>query len=163
MARKVNLTMLLKHLDLRNQALYEALRHNEEERKELDRMLAYILPLWMSGATDPKEQIRLALSFNQHVNISWWELDGHPELRAKILAAIGPGRVIRHDFQARTNTKITALKDLLSRLYPDIRQDEVQLWCSKNSEATLIELCSDLGMQEKERDTIITEYRNTVS
>jgi hypothetical protein len=165
MARtKLNIGVILKHLDLQNLELYAALRQNEEERKEFDRVLAYALPMWFAGTFNGDDQINLMLDFNRHVNIEWRNLDGHPELRAKVLGAIGLGHVVKHDFHFREPEKrVGALTALLMRQYPDIRKDEVTLWCSVNSEATVIELCSLWGVQDTEKQTIIDAYRKIVS
>lgn len=158
----MNLKVILKHLDQRNLEVYEALRHHEAERKELDQLLAYVLPLWMSGTLNGIDQYRLMVGFNERINTVWWGLQNHPELRAKLLATIGPGHPLQHDFHARARRRMTALMDLLSQACPDIREDEVQLWCSTNSEAALIEMCSNYGVQEKDRESIVNEYRNLV-
>lgn len=161
---KLNFTIILKHLDLRNLELYEAFRQNAEERKEFDRVLSYVLPLWYSGTVNGDDQISLALTFNRHVNIGWWDLDGHPELRAKVLGAIGLGRVVKHDFHYRDQRRgENVLLAFLSLRYPDIRKDEIQLWCSTNSEAALTELCLAYGVQEKERIQIIEAYRKVAA
>lgn len=159
----LKLNVLLKHLDLRNPEIFAALSQTEADRKELERALAYLLPLWVSGTIEGRDQIALMFTFNQHVNIGWSELDQHPELRAKVLASVGLGRVVRHDYQARERRKATTLLDFLSRRYPDIREPEVELWCATNSEADLIALCRDYGMQEDARRVIIDEYRNMVT
>jgi hypothetical protein len=159
----MNLKVILKHLDQRNLQIYEAFRHNEADRKELDQLLAYVLPLWMSGTLNGQDQWFLTKEFNKYINRGWWELDRHPELRAKLLASIGPGHVLQHDYHARARRRTTALMILLERPYPDIRQDEVRLWCAVNSEATLLDMCSNYGIQEKDREPILNEYRNLVS
>lgn len=159
----LKLNVLLKHLDLRNLEIYAALSQTETDRKELERAFAYLLPLWVSGTVEGRDQIALMFGFNQHVNVGWSELEAHPELRAKVLAAIGLGRVIRHDYQARVRRNTTALLEFLSRRYPDIREPEVSLWCAINSEADLIALCRDYGIQKDARRAIIDDYRNMVT
>ncbi len=161
---KLNLSVILKHLDLRNLELYEALRGNEEERKEFERVLAFVLPLWYSGMFGGEDQLNMMIDFNRHVNIDWWNLDRHPELRSKVLGAIGVGRVIKHDFHYRERRPSgTALEALLMQQYPDIRKDEIMLWCSINSEATLIEMCSSWGVQEDDKKSVIDAYRKVIS
>lgn len=161
---KLNLSVILKHLDLRNLELYEALRGNDADRKEFEKNLAYILPLWFSGTYSGKDQLTLMLDFNRHVNIDWFNLDGHPELRAKVLGAIGLGRVVKHDFHYRERrASESALTAFLSQRYPDIRKDEIKLWCSINSEGTLIEMCSAWGIQKDEKTNIVEAYRKIVS
>jgi hypothetical protein len=161
---KLNFGIILKHLDLKNLELYEAFRNNQEERKEFERVLSYVLPLWYSGVFGGEDQFNLMMKFNRQVNIDWWSLDGHPELRAKVLGAIGLGHVVKHDFHYHEpQRKENALMALLMECYPDIRKDEVQLWCSVNSEAVLFELCSNYGVQEKEKEQIIDQYRKAVT
>ncbi len=162
-ANQINLQTVLKHLDLGNLNLYASYARREEDRKELDRMLSFIIPLWVSGCVNHAEQFNVMLAFNEHINLSWWELEGHPELRAKVLAAIGLGKVVRHNYHYRGRMRQTGLTELLAYRYPDIRKDEVYLWCSINTEATLIEMCQNHGVQEAEREPILTEYRSLLS
>lgn len=154
------LNVLLKHFDTNNMEIWETFRHNETDRKELERNLAYMLPLWMSGCANARDQINTTMAFNKHINLDWKQLDGHPELRAKVLAAIGLGKQVRHDFMMRSvRGKLTSLGELLLRRYPDIRQDEILLWCRVNTEPALIELCRDYGLQSKEQEAVLNEYR----
>lgn len=163
MAKKLNFGIILKHLDLKNLELYEAFRPSQEERKEFDRALAYILPLWFSGILSGEDQISMMLNFNRYANIDWWNLEGHPELRAKVLGAIGPGHAVKHDFHHRApQRRESALTAFLEQRYPDIRKDEITVWCSRNSEAALVELCAAWGIQDKEKEEIIEEYRKMV-
>jgi hypothetical protein len=159
----LNIHTILKHLDLNNFGVYKVIKPNQEERKELDRALSYILPVWMAGCTSNTDQFHLMKRFNKHVNHSWWELEKHPELRAKVLAAIGPGRMVKHDLHLRPHPQQTALTGFLSNRYPDIRKDEVFLWCMTNSEAILIEMCKDYGVQGEDQEKLLGEYRSLVS
>jgi hypothetical protein len=160
----INLNVVLRAIDSKNFELYQAFRHQEVERKELDRMLGYILPIWVSGIASSSEQIDMTFAFNQYINIGWRELDKHPEMRAKLLALIGPGHTVRHDFHLREATaNQTNLGKLLLLRYPDIRKDEINLWCSVNNEAALLDMCNQYGIQAKERDAILVEYRRAVS
>jgi hypothetical protein len=141
--------------------VYEALKHNEEDRKELESVLHYLLPLWYCGLNDAQDQLNMMINFNRQINIDWVLLNEHPELRTKILAAIGLGHVARHDFHYRKQKKsISPLKSFLEQKYPDIKDDEIELWCHMNSETSLIDLCSIYGIQEKERTEIINCYRD---
>lgn len=160
----VNINVVLKHLDAKNLEIYQAFKPKEVERKELDRMLGYILPVWVSGIDSPRDQYEMVFRFNENVNLDWRELNNHPELRAKVLAAIGGGRTVRHDFHFRQAAgKQVNLSDLLERRYPDIRKDEIALWCTVNNESALIELCRNYGIQEKDQDAILLEHRRAVS
>jgi hypothetical protein len=162
---KINLNVVLKHLDRHNLEIYEAFKHKEVERKELDRLLGYVLPIWVSGIASSREQYDMVFQFNEQVNLGWNELKDHPELRLKVLASIGPGKEVRHDFHMRDQKPkpYANLTALLTRRYPDIRPDEIGLWCSVNNETGLIELCDRYGVQVKERDAIFSEYRRAVS
>lgn len=161
---KINLDVVLKHIDANNLGIYAAFAHQEVERKEVDTLLGYILPLWVSGIASNDAQYDMIMRFNEQVNLRWNELKDHPELRMKVLAAIGTGRTVRHQFHKRDNVAShTNLTALLRRRYPDIRREEIALWCSVNNEAQLVEFCDEYGVQEKERDVIVNEYRRAVS
>lgn len=160
---KLNLTVLLKHFDLKNMSVYEAYKSNDAERKELEQMLQYILPLWVSGVATAREQIEILFNFNEHINEGWWELGKHPELQAKLLASIGLGKQVKHDFQYRHKKNNTnKLNEFLRLRYPDVRIDEIRLWCLTNSEKVLSSLLDDYGIQNSEQTIILSEYRKVL-
>jgi hypothetical protein len=160
---QINLNVVLRALDTHNMELYTAFKHKEVERKELERLLGYMLPVWMSSIENSQDQYEMVLRFNEFVNLNWSELKGHPELQAKVLAAIGTGKVVRHDYHMRKQSTVqTKLSDLLLQKYPDIRSEEIGLWCAVNNEAALRELCERYGVQSTERDTIFAQYRRVV-
>jgi hypothetical protein len=159
----LNLTVLLKHLDLQNLSIYEANYQDEAKRKELERMLQYILPLWVAGVGNAREQLQILFPFNQHINQNWWELKNHPELQAKLLASIGLKKQLNHDFQYRgKKTNINRLDTFLRKHYNGIRRHEIEVWCRLNSEKILLSLLDDYGVQNNERESILAEYRKCI-
>ena len=156
--------LVLKHLDAQNMEVYNAFAENEVERKELDNLLGYLLPLWFTGISGSADQFQMVLQFNEHANTSWNELKDHPELRAKLLAALGLGKTVQHEFHKRDISRSPKqLTALLTTRYPDIREEEIALWCSVNNETAVKELCDQYGLQEKDRDAIVAEYRKVLT
>lgn len=155
---------ILKVLDQKKFGLYKAFTTDESERKELERLIGYLLPIWMSGAVDDADHARMIVRFNRIANEGWFAFRNHPELQAKILACVGVGREVRHSFyKVARSTPSPKLTELLQERYRDIRRDEIRLWCQKNSEADVAELAAASGRQNDDVKAIVEEYRRLVT
>lgn len=155
---------ITRQLDQQNFGLYRKLKENEADCKEIEKMLGYTLPLWMIGSMNDGDHAELLWRFNRMANAGWYtSLAKHPELRCKLLACVGLGRETRHNFVKVTKApSSTELEDLLRMKYPDIRSNEVLLWCRRNDEETVRDFAAVYGLQEDETDKVVSEYRKFV-
>ena len=79
---KLDLLSVLSYLDENNLEVHEALREDPEMLTELERNVGWMLPQWMTGATNNVDHANLIDSFNVICNDGWFELYSHPELQA---------------------------------------------------------------------------------
>jgi len=148
---KLDLFSVLSYLDENNLGVHEALRDDPEMLTELERNVGWMLPQWMTGATNNADHANLIDSFNVICNDGWFELYGHPELQAKLLACCGIGRKVRHKYYKPSKTiHLGKMMKLLEGKYEDIREEEVEMWVRRSTKASMIRFAESLGYQEKE-------------
>ena len=146
---KLDIFAVLTYLDENNLGVYDALRDDPEMLKELDRSVTWMLPQWMTGAVHDGAHAHLVMSFNDICNDGWFELYGHPELQAKLLACCGPGKKVRHKYYKPPKARNRRLMlELLSHKYEDIREEEVEMWVRQSSRAGMVRLAESLGFQK---------------
>lgn len=160
MAAKLDIFTLLEFLDQRNLNVYEALAEDPEVQREFEKNLGWLLPQWMTGASNDAAHRELVLRFNETCNVGWFEFNDHPELRAKLLAAVGLGKKTNHKFfKPGVKTKRDKLIDFIAQSYPDFRPEQLGLWCKTNSLDDLMELTEAAGLQKSEQDDLIQAYK----
>lgn len=148
---KLDLFSVLTYLDENNLGVHSALREDPEMLVELERNLSWMLPQWMTGATNDAAHAELIDSFNVICNDGWFELYGHHELQAKLLACCGTGRKVRHKYYKPSKTvHLNKMMKLLEGKYEDIREEEVEMWVRRSTKAGMIRFAESLGYQEKE-------------
>lgn len=164
MSQKLDLFAVLGLLDKNELAVYPTLRGDADMLKEFEQMVGWLLPQWMTGANSEDDLIYLTLAFNEICNTRWFELSRHPELQAKLLAACGTGRATRHKFfKAKKNKVLTQISNLLSVKYPDIRDDEVLIWCQLNDQKDVKDLAEACGYQKDEVKKVLESYKRVIA
>lgn len=148
----------LRKLDSGNLSVYEECT-NDQERKDFNKEVGWMLPQWMSSATNPKQQIQLIANMNR-VATAWGALNDHPQLRTQLLATCGLGKTTKHRFpKSKRGVGYGALYKLLLLSYPDIRMSEVDIWCANNNIKDVEQLAQYYGMQAKELEPIIKVFK----
>lgn len=148
---KLDLFSVLSYLDENNLEVHSALREDPEMLTELERNVSWMLPQWMTGATNDADHANLIDSFNVICNDGWFELYGHQELQTKLLACCGTGRKVRHKYYKPSKTiNLGKMMKLLEGKYEDIREEEVDMWVRRSTKASMIHFAESLGYQEKE-------------
>jgi hypothetical protein len=146
---KLDIFAVLTYLDENNLGVHDALRGDPDMLKELERNISWMVPQWMSGAMKDSDHADLVESFNAICNNGWFDLYGHPELQAKLLACCGTGKKVRHKYYkpsiARTRH---VMHDFLSHKYQDIRDSEVALWVRRSEKSDVRRLAESLGYQK---------------
>ncbi len=148
---KLDLFSVLTFLDENNLEVYNALREDPEMLKELERNVSWMLPQWVTGATNDIDHADLVDSFNVICNDGWFELYGHPELQAKLLACCGTGRKVRHKYYKPAKAiHLSKMMKLLEGKYVDIREEEVEMWVRRSTKAGMQHFAESLGYQANE-------------
>lgn len=148
----------LRALDSGDLSVYERC-DSEEKRKDFNKEVGWMLPQWMSSATNPKQQIQLIQNMSR-VATSWGALTNHPQLRTQLLATTGLGKTVKHRFpKSKKAPGYGALHKLLLLSYPDIRLSEVDIWCECNNIKEVEQLARNHGLQPKELEPIIKVFK----
>lgn len=159
MSTKLDLFAVLGRLDRGDMDLYQSL--GEDQRVELEKILGFLLPKWMTGIHNDQAHMIALTTFNEHGNRGWHDkLSGHPELQTKILATCGSGRTQRHKFyKSGKRYQGSPLHDLLCIDIPDARIEDCVRWVRNTEEDDVVELCHFNGYQDDQTDAVVEEYR----
>ena len=136
-------------LDTKNRAFYDEL--NEEERKKFATYLMLRYAASVEGEPDIQEwYLRVT---NERVNANFFDLGKHPKLQWLLCTTVSPdmGRQ-RHYWQAskkKEGSNSKALK-FLTKLYPHLRTDELELLAELNDAKELKALAKSMGMSDVE-------------
>jgi hypothetical protein len=146
---KLSINNEMAQLDTKNRAFYDEL--NDEERKKFSTYLMLRYAASVDGSADLQEwYLRVT---NERINANFFDLGKHPKLQWLLCTTVSPdmGRQ-RHYWQASkkkegSNTK--ALK-FLTKLYPHLRTDELELLAELNDVKELKALAKTMGMPDAE-------------
>ena len=137
-------------LDTKNRGFYDEL--TDEERKKFATYLMLRYAASVDGSADLQEWYLRAT--NERVNINFFDLGKHPKLQWLLCTTVSPdmGRQ-RHYWQASkkkdgaSNNK--SIK-FLTKLYPHMKQDEIELLAEFNDAKELKALAKSMGMSDNE-------------
>lgn len=108
---------------------------------------------WQKGKRPTRDEIEHFVIFvNEFYNKHWNTLQKHPELLWNLLCMCSHDskEIFFHEFikfQRKTKNKI---EDFLSDLYPDKKQDEIEMLAKINSLDDIKNLAKDTGLSDKE-------------
>jgi len=136
-------------LDTKNRKFYDEL--NEEERKKFATYLMLRYSASVEGGPDIQEwYLRVT---NERVNANFFDLGKHPKLQWLLCTTVSPdmGRQ-RHYWQAskkKEGSNSKALK-FLTKLYPHLRTDELELLAELNDTKELKALAKTMCMSDSD-------------
>jgi len=134
-------------LDTKNRKFYDEL--NEEERKKFATYLMLRYSASVEGGPDIQEwYLRVT---NERVNANFFDLGKHPKLQWLLCTTVSPdmGRQ-RHYWQGskkKEGSNSKAFK-FLTKLYPHLRTDELELLAELNDTKELKALAKTMGMSD---------------
>jgi hypothetical protein len=146
---KLSINNEMAQLDTKNRAFYDEL--NEEERKKFATYLMLRYAASVEGGPDIQEwYLRVT---NERVNANFFDLGKHPKLQWLLCTTVSPamGRQ-RHYWQAskkKEGSNSKALK-FLTKLYPHLRTDELELLAELNDTKELKALAKTMGMSDSD-------------
>jgi len=144
---KLSINNEMAQLDTKNRKFYDEL--NEEERKKFATYLMLRYAASVEGGPDIQEwYLRVT---NERVNANFFDLGKHPKLQWLLCTTVSPdmGRQ-RHYWQAskkKEGSNSKALK-FLTKLYPHLRTDELELLAELNDAKELKALAKTMGMSD---------------
>jgi len=146
---KLSINNEMAQLDTKNRAFYDEL--NEEERKKFATYLMLRYSASVEGGPDIQEwYLRVT---NERVNANFFDLGKHPKLQWLLCTTVSPamGRQ-RHYWQGskkKEGSNSKALK-FLTKLYPYLRTDELELLAELNDTKELKALAKTMGMSDSD-------------
>ena len=146
---KLSINNEMAQLDTKNRKFYDEL--NEEERKKFSTYLMLRYAASVEGGPDIQEwYLRVT---NERINANFFDLGKHPKLQWLLCTTVSPdmGRQ-RHYWQAskkKEGSNSKALK-FLTKLYPHLRNDELELLAELNDAKELKAVAKTMGMPDSE-------------
>lgn len=149
---KVPLKEIIAAVDLNSKTLWEEL--DEEQQKSLKGEL-WILNRYISSAkTSNREHAEhFVLTVNEYFNKHWFTIQKHPKLMWQLLCMCNwdGNKTFYHEWvglgKKTNNNKRT---NLLESVYPNMKDDEIELLLEISTDDELKELARELGWTNKE-------------
>lgn len=136
-------------LDRKNLKFYDNLSDEDKKKFSGYVMLRYVSSV--KGDTDLEAYYLIAA--NKRVNIHFWELNKHPELQWLVCTTASPGVGIQiHQWistkkkEKSTNNKVAKF---LQHINLNLKDDEIELLSTINSEQECKEQAKELGWDDK--------------
>ena len=146
---KLSINNEMAQLDTKNRKFYDEL--NEEERKKFSTYLMLRYAASVEGGPDIQEwYLRVT---NERINANFFDLGKHPKLQWLLCTTVSPAMgQQRHYWQAskkKEGSNSKALK-FLTKLYPHLRSDELELLTELNDAKELKALAKTMGMSDSD-------------
>lgn len=147
---KLSINNEMAQLDLKNREFYDEL--NEEERKKFATYLMLRYAASVEGTADLQEwYLRVT---NERVNQNFFDLGKHPKLQWLLCTTVSPNMgKFRHYWQAakkKDGTSNTKSIKFLTKLYPQLKQDELELLAEINDVKELKAMAKQMGMSDSD-------------
>jgi hypothetical protein len=148
MSDKLNIANEMRQFDNKNRHFYCEL--TDEERKKFSNFLMIRWGSSVQGSTELQQYYLLAC--NENLNKNFFDLSRHPELQWLLATTVSPGMgTFRHDWikqKKREGNNSKAVK-FLRQLYPERKEDELELLAQINDAADLKQLAREHGWDDK--------------
>jgi hypothetical protein len=148
MSDKLNIANEMRQLDLKNRQFYNEL--TLEERKKFSN---FLMIRWGSSVQGPRElQEYYVQSCNHYFNKHFFALNKHPGLQWLCATAISPGMgVHRHQWISPKKKEVSggATRKKLAELFPNMKDDELDLLAQITTKAELDQYIRDHGNETK--------------
>jgi hypothetical protein len=148
MSDKLNIANEMRALDSKDRRFYADL--TDEERKKFSN---FLMIRWGSSVQGSAElQQYYLMSCNENLNKHFFDLARYPELQWLSATTVSPGMGnFRHDWikqKKRESSNNKAVK-FLRQIYPDYKEDELELLAQINDTADLKKLAREHGWDDK--------------
>ena len=145
---KLSINNEMYQLDTKNRGFYDELTDEEKKKFSPYLMLKYAANVQGNDML----QAYYLMSTNERVNKYFFDLNKHPKLQWLTCTTVSPGMgAQRHYWQASKKKEGTNKNvKFLSKLYPEMKMDEIELLAEINDTKTLKALARDLGWDDKD-------------
>jgi hypothetical protein len=97
---------------------------------------------------------------NELVNKNFWDKYKHPELVAKLMAMLGTGKIVKHQWIKGTSKKAkTSLEQFIDTVYPNLNETETKLLFRQLTLDNLEELMRSYAIDDKDRVKLRKQYK----
>lgn len=134
--------------DRKNREFYDSL--TDEEKKKFSNFLMIRYGSSVQGNT--MDQAVYLLSTNENLNKNFFAINRHPKLQWLCATAVSPGwGTKRHNWIApkKKEAGTTSIKKQLAELYPNMKQDEIELMAVINTKKDIDAYLKLLGQEIK--------------
>ena len=123
---------------------------NDDERKQVS---FWLLNRYVSSIKGSRDNQELAVfKTNEYYNKNYMEVSKHPKLQWQLLCQSGnTGKIEYHPwigFKKKTQDTNKLIK-VLEQIYPNMKQDEVELLARISSKSEIKKLAEDYGIEAK--------------
>lgn len=151
MEDKITLAETMALLDTKSVFVWDEFTENQKKTVTKD---LYILNRWMSAVSGTKPEIAkyFLLMVNEYFNKHWFELSKHPQLLWMMLCMCSPtdDKVYRHSWIGLKKKSVSKIATFLSSVYPELKDDEIEILCKIRTKEQIKQLADDLGMDPSE-------------
>jgi hypothetical protein len=146
----VDVKSVMAALDRKDREFYT--HQTDSEQKSISMWLMMRYASSAQGHTAPHYLIMI----NELVNKNFQDVSKHPELQWLLMTAAGTGKTQFHPYlkPPKSQRKRDRISDLIQRVYPSIKSDEIDLLRQINSLTELKQLARDHGCEDREIDEI---------
>lgn len=148
MSDKLNIANEMRAFDSKDRTFYREL--TEEERKKFSNFLMIRWGSSVQGSTELQQYY--LLSCNENLNKHFFDLARYPELQWLSATTVSPGMGnFRHDWikQKKRESNNSKIIKFLRQLYPDYKEDELELLSQINSINDIKQLAKEHGWDDK--------------
>ena len=134
--------------DRKDRAYYD--NFTDEDRKKFSTYLMLRYGASVTGSSDLQAYYLLAV--NERVNKNFFDLNKHPKLQWLMCTTVSPGMGRQSHYWQGTKKKEGNSKaaKFLAKLYPNLREDEIDLLAKINDEKTIKQLAKTMGLEDKD-------------
>ena len=153
MSEKLELKEKLAAIDLNSKSLWDDV--DDDQRKTIKNEF-FILNRYISSAKTNKREIKehFILAVNEYYNKHWNELQKHPKLLWQLLCMCSheSKQIFFHEWIGfkKKDAATNKMTKFLSEVYPDKKNDEIELLAKLTTKQEAKELARDLGYEESE-------------
>lgn len=149
--KKLELKEVLAAVDLNAKSMWDEL--DEDGQKQIKNDL-FILNRYISNvrSTNPDHQRHFVLTVNEYFNKNWFTLQKHPKLLWQLLCmcSYNNEKIFFHEWLKLGRKTSDKRTKLLEEIYPNLKNDEIELLLEINSDDEIRDLARDFGWTEKE-------------
>jgi hypothetical protein len=148
MSSSLEIKYEMKAFDRKDRAYYD--NFTDEDRKKFSTYLMLKYGANVSGNSDYQEWYLRAT--NERVNINFFDINRHTKLQWLCCTTVSPGMGEQFHYWLNAKKKDSGnnkIQKFLTKLYPDKKQDEIELLSRINDKRDIEQLAKELGYDDK--------------